>query len=132
MPDDSRRSDEEWRGRLTPEQFEVTRRQGTEPAFSGQYWDCVENGMYRCVCCGYELFDSGSKFESGTGWPSFYEAVAGDRVRTRDDLSHGMRRAEVICGRCDAHLGHLFDDGPRPPGERFCINSAALDLDRKK
>jgi len=124
-------TEEEWRQRLTPEQFEVTRRKGTEPPFSGRYWDCKDDGVYRCVGCGAELFSSGTKFDSGTGWPSFAEPAVAANVRTETDRSHGMVRTEVLCRHCGAHLGHLFDDGPVGDGMRYCINSAALNLEPK-
>jgi peptide-methionine (R)-S-oxide reductase len=125
------RSDEEWRKVLTPAQYEITRRKGTEGAFTGAYWDCHDSGVYRCVACGEPLFASEDKFDSGTGWPSFTQPAAPSAVETSDDLSHSMRRTEVVCRSCGGHLGHVFDDGPRPTGLRYCINSAALKLEGK-
>ena len=123
-------SDEEWRRRLTPRQYAVLRRAGTEPPFSGEYVDTDDDGMYRCAACGNPLFDSRTKFHSGSGWPSFTEAVAPDAVELLEDRSHGMVRTEVRCARCHSHLGHVFDDGPRAAGgQRFCMNSLALDLE---
>ncbi len=123
------KSEHDWREQLTEEQFEVTRKGGTERAFTGRYWDSKEDGAYRCVCCEQVLFSSDTKFDSGTGWPSFFEPADHDSVVTRPDNSLFMRRTEVLCSRCDAHLGHVFEDGPGPDGQRFCINSAALSLD---
>jgi len=122
-------TDAEWRSRLTPEQYEVTRRAGTERAFTGEYWDCHEDGTYVCVCCGASLFSSGDKFESGSGWPSFFQPARDAPVDEATDASHGMVRTEVRCGNCGAHLGHVFPDGPQPTGQRYCINSASLRLD---
>ncbi|HEX7035975.1 MAG TPA: peptide-methionine (R)-S-oxide reductase MsrB [Pseudomonadales bacterium] len=122
------KSDEEWRRELTPEQYAVARQAGTERAFTGKYWDTKTPGVYHCVCCGQPLFDSSAKYDSGTGWPSFYAPIEQDAVAMRDDSSHGMKRTEVVCAKCEAHLGHVFPDGPEPTGLRFCMNSASLDL----
>jgi peptide-methionine (R)-S-oxide reductase len=122
-------NDAEWRERLTPRQYEVTRRAGTEPAFTGEYWDCHDDGTYVCVCCDSPLFSSETKFDSGTGWPSFFRALTDDAVEEQVDQSHGMTRTEARCRNCGAHLGHVFPDGPRPTGLRYCMNSASLRLD---
>jgi peptide-methionine (R)-S-oxide reductase len=123
------RTDAEWRRQLSPEQYHVCREKGTEQAFTGRYHDCKDPGTYRCVCCGQELFHSETKYNSGTGWPSFYAPLDDTAVKTETDASHGMVRTEVMCGACGAHLGHVFTDGPAPTGLRYCINSVALTLD---
>lgn len=125
------KSDEEWKKILSRDSFNVARKQGTELAFTGKYHDCHEDGIYECVCCGTDLFDSKTKFDSGTGWPSFWEPVANENVVEHEDRAYGMIRTEVLCRRCDAHLGHVFNDGPKPTGLRYCMNSASLNLSKR-
>lgn len=131
MPEKVQKTEQEWKQQLTPQQYKVCRQKGTERAFTGEYNDCKDEGTYLCVCCGNPLFSSDTKFDSGTGWPSFWAPIDSEAVDTEEDRGFFMRRTEVLCSRCDAHLGHVFPDGPAPTGQRYCMNSVSLKLDRK-
>lgn len=125
------KTDEEYKAELTPMEYEVTRRKATEPPFTGRYWDHFEDGIYRCVCCGQRLFDSVTKFDAGCGWPSYWKSISPDCIREERDTSHFMVRTEILCSQCDAHLGHIFDDGPQPTGLRYCVNSASVKFESR-
>jgi peptide-methionine (R)-S-oxide reductase len=131
MADKIKKTEQEWKKELTPEQYHITREKGTERAFTGEYYDTKDKGTYKCVCCGAELFDSDTKYDSGSGWPSFFKPVSKEVIAEERDNSYGMIRVEITCSQCGAHLGHVFEDGPQPTGLRYCVNSASLKLDKK-